>query len=158
IPGLRWVGPALLEAYAGAKKAAEAAKLARELEIDARKAQPKDSPQLAGLLAILGLELLEAGAFADAEPLLRECLTIREQTQPEAWTTFNTQSMLGGALLGQKKYDQARPLLRSGYRGMIEREDQIPPKGRARLREAVDRLIALAVATNKPDEARKYRV
>jgi tetratricopeptide (TPR) repeat protein len=157
VRALRWVGPALLEAYAGAKKAAEAAKLARELAGDARKALPKDSPQLAGMLAILGLELLEAGAFADAEPLLRESLTIRERAEPEAWTTFNTRSMLGGALLGQKKHDEAAPLLRSGYRGMVEREDEIPPKGRARLREAVDRLADFYAATGKPELAKKYR-
>ena len=36
---------------------------------------------------------------AEAEPLLRECLAIRERTQADAWTTFNTKSLLGGALL-----------------------------------------------------------
>jgi hypothetical protein len=47
--------------------------------------------------------MLQAKAFTDAEPLLRKCLAIREKTQPDLWTTFNTQSLLGGALLGQKK-------------------------------------------------------
>ena len=68
-----------------------------ELLADARKTLPKDSPQLAGQLAQFGSTLLEKKEFAEAEPLLRECLAIREKTQPDAWTTFNTQSMLGGA-------------------------------------------------------------
>ena len=70
---------------------------------------------------------------ADAEPLLRECLVIREKTAADAWTTFNTKSLLGGSLLGQKNLppDDAEPLLLAGYEGMKEREDKIPQIGRA---------------------------
>ena len=52
----------------------------------------------------------------------RECLLIREKTEPDAWTTFNTKSLLGGSLLGQKNYSGAEPLLLAGYEGMQERE------------------------------------
>ena len=45
------------------------------------------------------------GRLSAAEPLLRECLAIREKTQPDVWTTFNPGAPgLGGALLGQKKF------------------------------------------------------
>ena len=54
--------------------------------------------------------------------MLREVLAIREKVRPDAWTTFNTKSMLGEALLGQKRYAEAEPLLLAGYRGMKERE------------------------------------
>ena len=91
---------------------------------------PKDSPQLAGLLAQFGSILLQAKAFAEAEPLLRECLAIREKTQPDAWTTFNTQSLLGGALLGQKKYADAEPLLLQGLRGDEAAREDDPAAGR----------------------------
>ena len=57
---------------------------------------PKDSPQLAGLLAQMGLGLSEQKKWTEAEPLLRECLAIREKTQPDVWSTFNTKSLLGG--------------------------------------------------------------
>jgi len=33
---------------------------------------------------------------------------------PDDWLTFNTQSMLGGALLGRKRYADAEPLLVKG--------------------------------------------
>jgi hypothetical protein len=36
--------------------------------------------------------------YAEAEPVLRECLALRTRKEPEAWTTFNTQSLLGDAL------------------------------------------------------------
>jgi hypothetical protein len=101
--------------------------------------------------------LLQAHAFADAEPLLRECLAIREKTIPNDWSTFNTMSMLGGALLGQKKYADAEPLLLKGYEGMKQREKTIPPQGVTRIPEALDRLIEFSTATNKPEQAKKWR-
>ena len=61
---------------------------------------------------------------------MRECLLIREKTEPDAWTTFHTKSLLGGSLLGQKNLppDAAEPLLLAGYEGMKAREAKIPPK------------------------------
>jgi serine/threonine protein kinase len=153
---LRFVGLPLLDAYAKAGKSAEAKTLIDELLADARKSLPKDSPPLAGRLAQFGMTLLEAKGYAEAEPLLRESLAIREKTQPDAWTTFNTQSMLGGAILGQKKYGDAEPLLVKGYEGLKAREKSMP-QGSTRIPEALDRLIDLYTATNKPDEAQKYR-
>jgi hypothetical protein len=111
------------------------------------------------MLAKYGLALLRAHAFADAETLLSECLSIRQKTQPDDWTTFNTMSLLGGALLGQKKYADAEPLLLKGYEGMKQRKKAMPKAGGAELRipEALDRLIELYSATNKPDELKKWQ-
>jgi hypothetical protein len=107
----------------------------------------------------LGLVLLQQKKWADAEPLLRDCLAIRQRQIPDNWLTFHTQSMLGGALLGQKKYAEAEPLLVKGYQGMKTREKTIPKQGGAELRipEALDRLIELYTALNQPDEAKKWQ-
>lgn len=59
---------------------------------------------------------------------LRESLAIREKTQPDAWTTFDSKSLLGGALLGQKKVADAEPLLLAGYEGMKKRENATAPR------------------------------
>jgi hypothetical protein len=117
----------------------------------------KDSPQLAGFLAQLGLSLVQQQKWTEAEPVLRECLAIREKAQSEMWSTFNTQSMLGGALLGQKKFAEAEPLLLAGYEGLKQREKTIPPQAATRIPEALDRLVDLASATNKPDEVKKWQ-
>src|SRR5262249_9112310 len=101
--------------------------------------------------------LLTAEKFAEAEPVLRECLSIREKRDADAWTTFNTQSLLGGALLGQKKFDAAEPLLLAGYAGMKKRAKAMLAPYRIRLREAADRLVALYPATNQPDELKKWQ-
>jgi hypothetical protein len=66
-------------------------------------------------------------------------------------------SQLGGALLGQKKYIEAEPLLLRGHEGMNLRKAAIPPEGRDRLPEAIDRLIGLYTATNRPNEAAMWR-
>ncbi len=124
----------------------------------ARQTLPADSPQLAGTVAQFGLTLLEQKQWAEAEPVLRECLDIRTKTQPNLWTTFNAQSMLGGVLLGQKKYAEAKPLLLAGYQGMKEREKTIPPQGKVRLTEAVARLAQLYEATGKKEEAAKWHM
>ena len=116
-----------------------------------------DSPQRAGPLAALGLNLLQQDKSAEAEPILRECLKIRELRETDAWTTFNTKSMLGGSLLGQKKYADAEPLLVAGYDGMKQREDKIPVASRVRLTEAADRLVQLYDAWDKKDQAARWR-
>jgi tetratricopeptide (TPR) repeat protein len=116
-----------------------------------------NSPAYADQLAALGRNLLRQEKWADAETTLRECLAIREKTQPDDWTTFNTMSLLGGALLGQKKYGDAEPLLVKGFEGMKQRAGKIPPQSRSRLTEGIDRLIALYEAQGKPNEAAKWR-
>ena len=66
--------------------------------------------------------------------------------------------MLGGALLGQKKYANAEPvLLPKGYEGTTLWEKSIPPQGATRIPEALDGLVELCIATNTPDEAKKWR-
>jgi len=156
-PALRGVGVPLLDAYMKAGRSADAAKLVPEQLAEARKALPKESPQLARTLAQSSVFLLQLKAYPDAEPLLRECLAIREKTEPELWSTSSTKSMLGGALLGEKKYADAEPLLVAGYQGMKEREAKIPPREKPRLTEALEHLIQLYEATNKPGEAAKWR-
>ena len=110
-------------------------------------------------MAKLGFVRLQQKKWADAEPVFRDCLAIRQKQIPDSWLTFNTQSLLGGALLGQKKHAEAEPLLVKGYEGMKAREKTIPKQGGGELRipEALDRLIELYTAINKPDEAKKWQ-
>jgi hypothetical protein len=50
--------------------------------------------------------LLDEKEWAEAEPQIRQCLAIREKMQPDAWSTFNAQSMLGGA--GRRRRGEVR--------------------------------------------------
>jgi serine/threonine protein kinase/tetratricopeptide (TPR) repeat protein len=143
--------------YARAGRHDRAEPLLREAAKLAKAQAGADAPLYAGRLADLGLNLLLQQKGGDAETVLRECLAIREKKQPDAWTTYNTKSMLGGALLGREQYADAEPLLLQGYQGMKEREAQIPPQGKVRLAEAVERLVQLYDAWGKKDVAQKWR-
>jgi len=156
-PSVRCVGQALLDGYVQAGKTMEAAMLVTEFLADARTGLPKDSPQLARVFVQFALILLDVNEYADAAPILRECLAIREKQQPDAWTTFNTKSLLGEALLGQKKYADAETLLLTGYEGMKQREKTIPPLGKDRPPKALNRLVELYTAMNKPEEVKKWQ-
>jgi tetratricopeptide (TPR) repeat protein/tRNA A-37 threonylcarbamoyl transferase component Bud32 len=87
--------------------------------------------------------LLNDGKFAEAEPLARDCLAWREKVLPDDWLTFHIRSVLGGCLLGQKKYVEAEPLLVAGYEGLKCREHLVPYSAIPRLWEALERLVQL---------------
>lgn len=102
--------------------------------------------------------MLNQEKFVEAEPFARECLEIREKKSPDDWLTFNSQSMVGGSLLGQKKYAEAGPFLHSGYEGMKQRENKIPPVGKVRLHESVQRLVQLYEATDRSLKAAEWKI
>ena len=80
---------------------------------------------------------------AQAESLAREALAIRERQRPDEWLTFDTRSLLGGGLLGQRKYSEAEPLLLQSYEGMKARESRIPVYARSIVAEAGSRIVEL---------------
>jgi tetratricopeptide (TPR) repeat protein len=109
------------------------------------------------LLAELARNRLTEGKFAEAEKAARECLAIREKKFPDDWRTFNARAMLGASLLGQKKYADAEPFLLSGYEGMKQCNDRIPAPGKPRLKEALQSLVQLYEATDRPAQASEWK-
>ena len=130
-----------------------------------------EHPDTTAAMANLGFNHLKQKNHAEAEPLLRECLAIREKTQPKTWLLANTQSLLGEALAGQAReilstdpvaaagtLADAEPLLLSGYDGLKARAESIPvPIRTTRLTEALQRLIDLYSAWDKPTEVTRWR-
>jgi eukaryotic-like serine/threonine-protein kinase len=148
----------LSDAYELSGKVAEAEPLRRDyLEVQRKLTPVPDAPQVGTALALLGLNLLRQEKWADAEKVLRECLASRRKWESRSWTTFNAASLVGASLLGQKKYQEAEPLLREGYEGMKQRETSIPPQGRIRVTEALERLVNLYDETGRKDRADELR-
>jgi eukaryotic-like serine/threonine-protein kinase len=116
-----------------------------------------DAKNLAILQASLGRCLLRTGKPADAETALRQCLLLRDKTGPDGWSTFHARSMLGAALLAQKKYAEAEPLLLAGHDGMKKREQMTPVESEHEMPDAAERLVQLYEATNRKDEAVRWR-
>jgi eukaryotic-like serine/threonine-protein kinase len=148
---------ALAHTYLGSGRQDEALTLFEEALAKMRKHLGPDHSRTLDCMGNLAGAYLEAGMLDRAEPLLRECLAIRTKHMPDDWLTFNTRSMLGAALAGQKKYTDAEPLLVEGYEGMKQREAKIPTEGKIRLMEALESLVALYEATAQKDKAAAWR-
>jgi eukaryotic-like serine/threonine-protein kinase len=136
--------------------AAAEALLVEALALAAKRqaAKPLES---ADIQALLGDCLLRRGEFGRAEIALRACLATREQKDPDRWPTSWSKSLLGAALLGQKKYADAESLLLAGYEGLSERQTQIAAPDRSVLDVAHDRLVQLYDAWDKKDKADHWR-
>jgi tetratricopeptide (TPR) repeat protein len=130
----------------------------RSASLEAARAQfGPGNPGTAGPLAQLGLNLLGQRLWSEAEPILRECLALREKAQPDDWATFHTRSMLGESLAGQGKFAEAEPLVISGYDGLIARASRIPDGAKARLLAAGDRGVRLYAAWGKKETEQQWR-
>jgi serine/threonine protein kinase/WD40 repeat protein len=142
----------------GQKKFAEAEPIVREaLELQ-RKLLGNENEHVAVSLERLADTLLHEQKFVEAEPFARECVTFCEKSIPDNWVsfsgdvvTFEARCVLGGSLLGQKKYAEAEPFLKSGYEGIKARKDKEDVA--VRLQEAGERLVQLYEATGRPAEA-----
>ncbi|HWE37864.1 MAG TPA: tetratricopeptide repeat protein [Isosphaeraceae bacterium] len=152
-----WVVPQLVATYHDLGRWDDAEPLLRDLLAQGRKTLPPDSPDLAAILAHLGLSQLHLGRWPETETTLRECLKIRAAKLPDHWSRFNTMSQLGGALLGQGRHAEAEPLIVEGYEGLKARAATIPPRGKPRLPEAAEQVVRLYESWGKPEKAAAWR-
>jgi hypothetical protein len=58
--------------------------------------------------------------------------------------------------LGKRRFEEAEPLLVSGYEGMREREDKIRDRNQV-LIESMQNLIQMFEATSRPEKAAEWR-
>jgi len=116
-----------------------------------------DSIQAAAALTDLGVFLLEQKGYTNAEEILRKNLRIREEEQPDVWSTSNARSLLGASLLGQSRFADAEKLLLEGYSGLRQHEDQVPRDRKDRITKALERLIDLYNAWDKPAKAAEWK-
>jgi tetratricopeptide (TPR) repeat protein/tRNA A-37 threonylcarbamoyl transferase component Bud32 len=151
------VAQRLADAYAAVGQYSKADAILRGGLERARQQFGPAHPRTASLLATLGFNLIQQRKWSEAEPVLLECLAIRQRVQPDDWRTFNTRSLLGASLLGQEKFAEAEPLLLAGYEGMKAREARIPPGGRPGLVQAAVRVEHLYEVWGKPDRAAAWK-
>jgi tetratricopeptide (TPR) repeat protein len=118
---------------------------------------PADDPQLLSIVNGLAATLLNEGKNAQAEPLIRRCLTICEKNTPDDWKTFNTKAMLGYDLMKQGQYAEAEPLLVSGYEGMKQWEAKMRTADRFFLKRALENLSQLYETTGRSNQAAEWR-
>ena len=106
----------------------------------------------------VGHALLRERDFVEAEPFLRVYLDLAGKQPFDDRFRFPAESALGACLLGQKKYAEAEPVLVSGYNGLRKHEDKSRASGgRSDLTEALERLVQLYEAWDRPKEAARWR-
>jgi tetratricopeptide (TPR) repeat protein len=135
---------------------AEAERCFRAL-IDLAREAEGEGGAVASWQARLGLNLIRQDRFKDAEPLIRAALAVRQREEPDDWRTFNTQALLGRALLGQGKATEAEAPLLTGCQGMLKRETQMAKDAKPRLHEALSSLVQLYEAAGNKEEAAKWK-
>ena len=126
----------LAEVYQRQGRLAKAASTFNKVLEARRRLLGPDHPGTNDVLASLGNIKLAQRNYADAEKLLRDALQIRKQKGPDAWERYYTESMLGASLWGLGQYCEARPLLTSGYDGMLRHQSSIPVEDLPALKQA----------------------
>jgi tetratricopeptide (TPR) repeat protein len=153
------ISSGLAEAYETAGQYAKAESLYYETLETVRRRHEEASYWSSYLKYRLARNILKQQRHAEAEPLLRECVSFHEHNTRglRRWEIFSTKSALGGSLLGQKKYAEAEPMLLAGYEGLKRCEGEIPPVSRVRVTEAIERLVQFYEVTGKKDKAAEWR-
>ncbi len=107
----------------------------------------------AGELIKDGVALLKSDQPADAEPVLRECVAIREEVlEKDDWLIANARSNLGESLAKQAKLTEAEPLL-------VESADALQGHAKVpeiRKAEAIQRVADLYEAWHAAEPDRGY--
>jgi tetratricopeptide (TPR) repeat protein len=147
----------LAKVYTAVGQLEKALPLYEETVVKRREKLGAGHPNTLNTMSNLGNAYLKHGDFTKAERILRACWTLRQEKQPDGWTTFETQSACGASLLGQERYAEAEPLLLAGYTGMKQRQAQIPANTNKSLTEALERLVQLYDAWGKPEQANEWR-
>lgn len=126
-------------------------------------------PACARELVELATNLTQQQKWVEAEAALHDCLAIRLQHEPESWTTFHTQVLLGEIVLAQallypdaqtraSLLATAETLLLKGYDGLKQRSDQLPPERIAPLlSDAAKHLMQLYEAMDNKEQAHWWR-
>lgn len=154
-----WQAARAARAERAATQARDTAALYRELLLDDPKLRglPMDHPDRATALILLGRVLLRIGKPAEAEPVLAECLAIREKMLPGSWREYNACSLFGRAKLEQGKYAEAEPLLLRGQEGLSRLEYEIPSNSIVHPTEVLEWLVKLYREWGKPEQVEFWR-
>jgi serine/threonine protein kinase/tetratricopeptide (TPR) repeat protein len=116
-----------------------------------------DSPALADELRGLGFDLIRQERWEAAESPLRDSLAIRLLHAPDSIDAHGTRALLGRALAGQGKHEEAEFMLRRAYEGLEARGEPPTEAGRRRARAIASDLARLHEARGNPGLAAPWR-
>ena len=132
---------------------AEAERLLRDAVNLKTEALYPRAPEVGRTLVNLGRVVSKRGRLAEAEQTLSEALAILEVRSPAVWMRHEALSARGGMMVERGQFVEAEPLLLNAARE-LERDAMTLP---GRTREAVNRIIRLYEAWDKPEQAAAWR-
>jgi hypothetical protein len=155
----------LIQVYFAQGRRGDAAPLVQSLLDNAGRDQERMPGFALASVGGVGETLLRERDFALAERFLRVYLDLAAKQPSDGGFRFPAESALGACLLGQKKYAEAEPLLLSGYNGLLKSADKSSAAIRRQrasgrqsdLTEALERLVQLYQAWDRPKEAARWR-
>jgi tetratricopeptide (TPR) repeat protein len=144
----------LAENYANLKKYTEAEKAFSQLLDIQRRVNAPDAIQTINTASNVGWVRLQLKKYAEAEQALREASAVLTRTSPNSWERFNVESMFGASLAAQRKFQEAEPLLISGYEGMGRSKRLTAANSTSRFTEeqAGNAIIQLYADWSRPDK------
>jgi serine/threonine protein kinase/tetratricopeptide (TPR) repeat protein len=95
--------------------------------------------------------------YGRAEELLREILSRIESTAGRAALEPLAKSLLGESLSGQRRFAEAETFLLDGFVQMKRNENAVAGNRPNAFREAIDRIVQLYAAWEKPEQAVKWQ-
>jgi tetratricopeptide (TPR) repeat protein len=116
-----------------------------------------DRIQAVGFVSTLGRDYLAVGQYQLAEQRLREALARVMGISPDGWKRYYLESLIGAALIGEKKYAEAEPLVLSGYNGLKKQESSLRDYALPFVKEDGERVVSLYQAWGRPGEAAEWR-
>ena len=142
--------------YVNEGRNAEAEPLGNKTMETRRRVLGPEHPDTLRSVNNLGLLYLNLGRYEEAESLLRIALSGFEKTLPDGWERYDTGSMLGASVAGQKRYQDAEPLAVEAYDALVQRKASIPPANASVIRKAGQRVITLYRDWGKPEKATEW--
>ena len=106
---------------------------------------------------MLALVRLQQERFADAESTSRELLTAYQESAPDNWRRIYTQAILGASLVGERKYEEAEPILTSAYDGLVEKRESMLAEFRPTIAGWGERIVAMYESWGRPEKAAEWR-
>lgn len=132
----------------------EAESIMRAVVDGMREVYGAGNPQTLMMMNNLGLLLIQLDKLDEAEELLRMTVELADKAAPPGhWFRDAARLSYGECLLGQRRFEQAEPLL-------LECQQRLSESMGAqhfRTRGAVDNLVKLYEAWGKPDQAADWR-
>ena len=142
--------------FRGEGKIADAGALFASVLEARRRVLGPGHPDTISTMAFLGDVLLQQKKYADAENVLRPAGGKNEKL-PDSWERYWSQNLLGASLAAQRQFEQAEPLLITGYQGVKQRESSIPLEDRGEVPQAGQRIIQLYKDWDEPQKAAEWR-